>query len=158
MKNLSVSPIILSVTAVAIAGGAFFGGMKYQQTKQTAVMGNFAQLRNFNQVRPRNGSTQVSQNRFGQGMRPINGEIIRSDDKSITVKLSDGSTKIVLISEKTLINKANEASKNDLISGEQVAVFGTQNNDGSVTAQNIQLIPLLRLSGNAPEGTPSATQ
>lgn len=72
---------------------------------------------------------------------PTAGEIIGADEKSITVKLQDGSSKIVLLSEKTQINKAEKATKEDLKKGEKVAVFGTENPDGSVTAQNIQLNP-----------------
>lgn len=58
--------------------------------------------------------------------------------------MQDGSSKIVLFSDKTEINKAAEATKEDLKVGEKVAVFGTENSDGSVTAQNIQLNPQLR--------------
>ena len=76
--------------------------------------------------------------------RPINGEIISSDDKSITVKLSDGSSKIVVLGTSTVINKADQATKDDLKVGEKAAVFGTENSDGSITAQNIQLNPTFR--------------
>lgn len=127
-----------------IAGGAFFGGVKYQQTKQPADAGRYAAFRDSTQARSRNANGQAPQNRFAQGSRPVNGEIIGSDDKSITVKLTDGSSKIVLISSSTSINKASEASQDDLVTGEQVSVFGTQNEDGSVTAQNISLNPLFR--------------
>jgi len=63
---------------------------------------------------------------------------------TITVKLPDGSSKIILLSEKTSINKASEGSVADLVVGEKVAVFGTTNTDGSVTAQNIQINPVAR--------------
>lgn len=42
------------------------------------------------------------------------------------------------------INKATTATKSDLKTGEKVAVFGTPNSDGSVTAQSIQLNPMFR--------------
>src|SRR6185369_11294861 len=88
------------------------------------------------------------------GFRPVTGEILNADDKSITVKMMDGSTKIVLLTSTTTYNKAAQASKSDLVTGERVGVFGTANADGSVTAQNIQLNPMMR-GGN---GTPSATR
>lgn len=120
-----------------VGAGAFFAGMKYQQSKQPAFSRQFA-----GQQGARTGQGQVQGNR--QGLRPVNGEIISKDDKSITVKLQDGSSKIVLISDKTSINKATEATIDDLKSGEKVAVFGQENSDGSVTAQNIQLNPTFR--------------
>ncbi len=120
------------VVAIVVGAVAFFGGMKYQESKSTAQdNGQFV----------RNGANRGG-GRFGNGgNRPITGEIISNDDKSITVKLMDGSSKIVLLSDKTQINKAEKVLKNDLKTGEQVAVFGTQNSDGSVTAINVQLNP-----------------
>ncbi len=124
------------VVLVVVAGaGGFFGGMKYQEGRKTA---SFRQL---------NGNVQGSRTGNGnrQAFRPVNGEIISSDDKSITVKLQDGSSKIVLLSEKTVINKADTATKDELKTGVKVAVFGQDNTDGSVTAQNIQLNPQERM-------------
>jgi hypothetical protein len=74
----------------------------------------------------------------------VNGEIIAADEKSITVKLQDGSSKIVLLSDKTEINKTASTTKEDLKVGEKVAAFGTENSDGSVTAQSVQLNPRFR--------------
>ncbi|MDO8497568.1 MAG: DUF5666 domain-containing protein [bacterium] len=124
-KNL----IITIIVAVVVGAGSFFGGMKYQQTK-------VAGFRQGGQGFAKGGGN--TQGRTGQG-RPVAGEITDSDATSITVKMMDGSTRIVILSEKTQINKASAGSKSDLTKGEQVAVFGTQNSDGSVTAQNIQL-------------------
>lgn len=142
MKN-NIIAIIVVVSLIAGAGG-FFAGMKYQQSKSPA--GRFGNLQG-----ARNGN-------FGQraqGFRPVNGEIIGADDKSITVKLQDGSSKIVLLADTTSINKSSEGSKSDLKTGEKVAVFGTENSDGSVTAQNVQLNPQIRIfNGSTPSGSP----
>lgn len=64
------------------------------------------------------------------------------DSNSLTIKLQDGSSKIVILSDKTAYVKSDKASKTDLKAGETVAVFGTDNSDGSVTAQNVQLSPM----------------
>lgn len=132
MKN---NLIIIAIIVALLAGGVgFFAGMKYQQSKQPTFprqMGGVQGQR-----------TGTGGNRMG--FRPVNGEIISSDDKSITVKLQDGSSKIVLFSDSTEINKAAEATKEDLKAGEKVAVFGQENSDGTVTAQNIQLNPEFR--------------
>lgn len=121
--------IILAVVLAVVAGGAgFFGGMQYQKSK-IPTFGNGA----------RTGQVRMGTNR--NGFRPVAGEILNADDNSITVKLIDGSSKIVLVNDKTTIGKTSEASKTDLKTGEKVSVFGTENNDGSVSAQNIQLNP-----------------
>jgi len=131
MKNKNL--IITVVLILVFTGAGFFGGMKYQQGKRSNLQRQFQGGQNGARV-------QGARN----GFRPVNGEIIGSDDKSITVKLADGSTKIVLFSDKTEINKAAIATKDDLKTGEKVAVFGTDNTDGTVTAQTIQLNPLER--------------
>lgn len=128
MKNLIIITIIL---VLVVGGSTFFGGMKYQETKSPRA-GFFQGARN-GQLAQRN-----------QGFRPVNGEILSLDDKSITVKLQDGSSKIILLTDTTAINKSAEGSRSDLKTGEKVAVFGTENSDGSVTAQNIQLNPNFR--------------
>lgn len=137
MKNLN---LILGVLIIIAGAGGFWGGMKYQQSKQPAFFRQFTGQTGGNQQGARNG---VNGNRLG--FRPVNGEISGVDDKSVTVKLQDGSSKIVILSEKTLINKADEAQKEDLKVGTTIMVIGQENSDGSVTAQNIQLNPVLRL-------------
>lgn len=132
MKNPK-SIIIVVALFILVGGGLFYAGMKYQESKRPqGHFGNFQQ--------ERGGQFQQR----AQGFRPVNGEIISTDDKSITVKLQDGSSKIVILSDTTAINKSAEGSRDDLKTGEKIGVFGTENSDGSVTAQNIQLNPILR--------------
>lgn len=127
--------LIIVILVVLVGAGAFFGGVKYQQSKKTAFSGQFG-----SQTGQRNGT---GGNRTA-GFRPVNGEIIGRDDKSITVKLSDGSSKIILLSNNTVYLKSSTGSKNDLKTGDKVAAFGTENLDGSVTAQNVQINPPAR--------------
>lgn len=146
--------LIAIIVAVIFAGGGFFAGMQYQKSQRP----NF-------QFGGANG--QFGNRRFGgaggaggPGARggAVIGEILSSDASSITVKLPDGSSKIVLISNSTTINKAATGTKDDLKTGERVAVFGTTNSDGSVTAQNVQLNPMMRIGGQSQGqgGTPAA--
>ncbi len=135
MKQQTIGIIVL--VAIVSAGGGFFAGTKYQQSKRgqfIAQMGN-GTFRMGTSGTMRGNSTRGN-------MRPVAGEIIKSDDSSITVKMTDGSSRIVLVSSNTAINKAAQGSKSDLSQGTQVVVFGTENMDGSVTATNIQLNPI----------------
>lgn len=136
MKN---NNLFITVIAVVITGGiAFFGGMKYQQSKNLSQFRQFSG--NFGGINNMKNDNNVKQG-GRMGFRPVNGEIISADNESITVKLQDGSSKIVFLSNKTTINKADVATKSDLKNGEKIVAFGTENSDGSMTAQNIQLNP-----------------
>lgn len=129
-------PIVIVVLLLLIGGGGFFAGMQYQKSKSPSTADFQAMREQFRSgERPQGLGERRPQ---GQG-GAISGEIIDRDEKSIIVKLPDGSSKIVLISENTAINKATEGSLDDLVTGEQVMVFGQTNSDGSVSATQIQL-------------------
>jgi len=147
MKNINI-PVTILLIAVFTAAG-FFGGTKYQQSKTFSQRGQFG-----DRMVPSgaNNNGQVNRARLGGGQ--IVGDISSQDEKTITVKLQDGSSKIILLSEKTSINKASEGLVSDLKIGEKVAVFGITNTDGSVTAQNIQLNPIVRNPNTTPSVQP----
>jgi len=153
MKNNHI--FLILVLLIVVGAGAFYGGMKYQEGKLTSL-GQGQGGGNFNGVR--GTGRGMGQNGNRNGLRPVSGEIISADSGSITVKMQDGSSRIVLITDKTTINKAEVASVGDLKTGEKVAVFGSTNADGSVSAQNIQLNPIARMMGGTPQATPSGTK
>jgi hypothetical protein len=146
MKETKNNTMLITIAiAVVIGVGGFIAGMKYQQTKQPTFGRNGTN--NFMMGGGQNGQGANGQTRTGgarMGGGQVMGEILSQDATSITVKLTDGSSKIVLFNDKTTVNKAAEASTADLKTGETVAVFGQTNTDGSVTATNIQLNPILR--------------
>jgi hypothetical protein len=123
--------IIVLVVALLAGGAGFFGGMKYQQSKTPSFSRNFQGQRG--------QGAQVNGNNANQGLRPVSGTIISQDENSITVKLADESSKIILLADSSTINKTEEGSKEDLTEGTEVTVFGQANSDGSITAQNIQI-------------------
>jgi len=133
-----MKPAIVVIITIGVGVLAFFGGMKYQENIATTTRSSsFA-----NGARMGVGRMGVTGAGNRTGFRPVNGEVLNTDDASLTVKLTDGSSKIVLFTTKTIINKATTAQKVDIKAGEKVAVFGTENADGSVTAQTVQLNPL----------------
>jgi hypothetical protein len=97
----------------------------------------------------------------GAGGGLVAGDIIAKDATSITVKLSDGSTKIVLLAPSTTVNVAQAGTTNDLVTGKTVTVTGTTNSDGSVTATRIQIgtlgFPGRQGGANDSTSTPSRT-
>lgn len=131
MKNFKI--LILIALILAIGGGSFFGGVQYQKSKRLSIT-DFQAMRE--ELRPGERPQGLGEWQSGGA---VSGEIIDRDEESITVKLPDESSKIVLISENTTINKATEGSIDDLETGEQVMVFGQANSDGSVSASQIQL-------------------
>ncbi len=145
LKNKNLILIIVVALALLIGGGTgFFAGTKYQQSKTP-------QRTNANGMFQRG----MGMGRFGgmNGMA-VRGEIISKDDKSITVKMTDGSTKIVILSSSTMIGKTTTGSTTDLTNGAIVIVFGTTNSDGSVTAQNVQIGNGLMFGGPRPSASP----
>jgi hypothetical protein len=131
MKN---NNLIITVVAVVVVGAAgFFCGMQYQKTKRPQFANNQFQRQMMN------GQGQNSGRAGSGGIQPVSGEIIVVDDKTVTVKMQDGSSKIVILSDSTVINKTQEGSKADLKKGDRMTAFGKSNSDGSITAQNISL-------------------
>ena len=124
--------IIAVILIVAALLGGFFGGMMYQKnqtsTLSAAGRGNFA-------------------GRFGQAgqssaaFRPVRGQVLSMSANSLTVKMSDGSTKIVVLSTSTSFAQSAKATLTDIKTGDTVNVVGTANSDGSVTATDIQINP-----------------
>lgn len=142
--------IVTIILVILVGAGAFWGGTVYKKSS----LEKQGLLRNANNNRVGNftGGPNGQQGR-SQGMRPggpggnngnfVNGEILSRDDKSITVKMPDGGSKIIYFSDSTQVGKSAQGSISDLNTGQQVMVNGTANPDGTVSAQNIQIRPPL---------------
>jgi uncharacterized protein YneF (UPF0154 family) len=120
-KNL----ILILIALIIVGAGGFFGGMKYGESQA---------LKN---LTPEKMREIFQQQRAGQNF--VSGQVISKDEKSLTVKLPDGSTKIIFLSQSTQILKATEGSIDDLQVGKEILVTGNQNTDGSLTARTIQI-------------------
>ena len=144
-KNILI-PIVVAIV-VGVAG--FFGGMQYQKTQAAAGTNAAFYTQGGQRAGGANGGRFFQ--RGAGGMATI-GKVVSSDVNSITVALQDGSSKIINISSSTRIEKTSSGSLSDLTTGTQVAVIGTTNSDGSISAQNVQINPIFRMR---PTGTPT---
>jgi len=140
-KNMKkIIPIIIAL--VIIGGGVFYGGMKYGQSKSISPRQAFQDLspeerQQFFQGNI-GGSLQRGTGR-GDGSNFLAGEVINKDEQSLTIKMPDGGSKIIFFSDSTEISKTTEGSISDIEIGKQIMISGSQNSDGSYTAQTIQI-------------------
>ena len=120
--------IILAVLVAVVLGGAgFYSGMVYAKGQGRGGAGT------------RTAGTMFQMRGGADGF--TSGQIINKDTSSITIKMQDGSTKIVLVGTSTQISKTSVGAMSDLSSGTDVVVTGSTNSDGSITAQNVQTRP-----------------
>jgi hypothetical protein len=154
MKNSKVIvPIILVLVGL---GAGFFGGYQYRNYRLNQIRGNFAVGGTSGAQRftgTRGTGTGGARGGFGGA---VNGSILSVDGNSFTVKLADGSSKIVLFSASTTYSNTVSAAQTDLKVGGNVMVMGSTNSDGSVTATSVQINPIsFRPQGSpAPSATP----
>ncbi len=137
MKNNNlITTILLFIVVGALA---FFGGMKYQESKSPFTRGgNQFFQRTQRAMNGQQGGQMRFRNGFGGGTI---GKILSIDASSVTVQLPDGSSKIVNISNTTTFAKTATASKEELKTGENILAIGEANSDGTITATRIQLNP-----------------
>lgn len=136
--------LIVIVVAVVVGVGAFYGGMKYGQSKASASAQGTRGFANLSPAEQQKRLQQMGSGsaRLGNGQSGadfVNGEVIAKDDQSITVKLRDGGSKIIFYSDGIDIGKFVSGNPNDLEISQTVIVNGKTNSDGSITAQSIQI-------------------
>jgi hypothetical protein len=140
--------ITIGIIALLIGlGGGFYGGMKYMTNQNTAA----ALARGGNGGFQRGGGmmtgSQTPGQRGGAQGGGVMGQIASKDATSLTVKMPDGSSKIVFYSDSTTVAKSTAGSASDLMTGEQIRANGKANPDGSIAAQSIQIVPMTPASG-----------
>lgn len=144
MKNTgTLIPIICVLVGLGVG---FLGGYEYRNYRLNKAAVNVGANR-FNRTIGLNGNGMM---RGGA----VEGTILSVDDKSITVKMGDGSSKIVLFSGSTTYSNTITSAKGDLKVGGTVAVFGASNSDGSITASSVQINPMTF----RPQGSPTPKQ
>ena len=133
---LNKNILLVVVLGLLVAGGSFGIGYKVAQLKNRATISS-----RFSNMRLQGGPQGATSGARFVGRNQVAGDITSLDDKSLTIKMADGSSKIILLSDSLIVNKSVEASRTDLKVGGKIAVFGAVNTDGSVTASSIELDP-----------------
>lgn len=134
-----------TIIAVIIVIASFYAGMKYGQ------IGNNSQFPGINGSRTaRSGMMGATGGMKGSSTAGLTiGEILSTDGKSITVKLGNGGSKIVFLSDTTQVMKSTTGALTDLAVGQQVMITGKSNPEGTLNAQTIQIRPA-QLAGQLP--------
>jgi len=126
-KKLSI--VIAIIVLIAVAGGSYYLGTlsgtdkKMEFPRQNGAPTNM------------NGTNKLGQNNANSG------EIISRDEQSITIKLTNGGSKIIFLSDSTKVSQIADRTIDDLQIGDNVIIQGTTNSDGTVTASTIQEKP-----------------
>jgi uncharacterized protein DUF5666 len=129
MKNKGI--LIGSIAVILAIGVGFFAGMQYQKTSRP--FGRIYGTQNGGMMR------RFGQN--GQNFRPVRGQVLSLGNNTMTVKLPNGNSEIVILSGSTQYMKSVSAAASDVKTGDTILVVGTQNADGSVTATDVQINP-----------------
>lgn len=150
MKKWMIAVVVVVVAAVGV--GCFFGGRATAGSGAPTVEQAMQVLQNQFQ----NGSANGFPGANGTARRGgvVSGSIIAADASSITVKTTDGSSAIVLLSSSTTVSKVSDGALADLTTGQNVIVTGTTNTDGTVTATGVQVGATLPTSMVPSAGSP----
>lgn len=100
MKN---TKLIIGTLVIIIGIAGFFAGIKYQQSKGFSM----ADMQSGAMHSGMPGQQRPIGTRGMNNSGMVSGEIIDKDETSITVKQADESTKIILLSEDTGVNKTS---------------------------------------------------
>jgi hypothetical protein len=129
---------ILAAVAIVSLGGGFYGGTSYQGKQDAA-----ARAARTSQFGGANGGGRGFSGQGGARTRGFGagtaGQIVAVGNGTFSVKLQDGSSRIVLFSDSTAITKSDKADKTALAVGTDVFVGGDANSDGSVTAKTVMI-------------------
>ncbi|MDP2967500.1 MAG: hypothetical protein Q8N87_03785 [bacterium] len=139
LKRIIIGVAIFVVIVLIFGAGMFVGGMKARFSYRWAEnyhenfggpRGGF--LGNWRNLPPFPGEFIESRGTFG--------EIIKVNDSDLVVKGQGNTEKVILITEKTAIEKGRETIKKDELKvGDSIVIIGSPNDKGQIEAKLIRL-------------------
>ncbi len=145
---------VLGIVLIALAGyGGFEEGKTYQSNQAAQIRNQFLQSRGLSE----NGSGNPGAN-FSGGNRTgfgggLTGRIKDIQGNTVDISTATDVTRIDL-SANTQIQKSVSATTADLQPGEMLVVRGARNADGSMTADQIQIVSNGTIQSSV-QGTPA---
>lgn len=130
--------IASAIIVVIVAGISFYVGTFFGSRSNSGP--------NFSEFSQNGNRTGFNPSNLNGGARNASagvnfGEIISIENGQITVKLDNGGSKLLFIQDSTIVSKSVEGNIGDLSKGTNITFQGTNNSDGSITAQSIQIRP-----------------
>ncbi len=142
--------VIWAIVIALVAGGAgFFSGMAAGKANALKTANGGLGAGSFGGNFARTGGAGAGGRYFlkggamhlGSSGSFAAGQILSASANNIVIKMPNGSTKIILLSSATKINKSVAGSASDLSQGESVVISGTANQDGSISADAVDIRP-----------------
>ena len=128
-----IRPLYVVILIIIFAAAGFYGGMIYQKHHFRTSPGSAGK---------QYASRSVAKKSGAHGVIPVHGQISATGNNTITVKLHNGSSKIIDLTGQTKVNTITKGSASDLKTGSDVTAVGITNSDGSITARNITIVGL----------------
>ncbi len=133
-KKFNLTNLIIVV--VLFSGLFFYLGLSYQKTKMPTPGSNRDAMRaSLGEGNFANSENSSRGTRGGQ----IIGEIIKINEESFTIKLNDGGSNTIYMTDETTINQMSKADRNSLEEGREIIVSGNAQENQTIIADSIQI-------------------
>jgi hypothetical protein len=140
-KSRVVHIIGISIVAIALLLGSFGLGVKVGYRKAHF---SFKWAENYHQNfgGPKHGWMREFDDREYMDASGVTGQVLKVEGNTITVKGRDNVEKIVVLDEKTSLQRGREKIKaTDLKANDMIVVIGEPNEQGQLSAKFIRLMP-----------------
>lgn len=124
-----ITPVLtaVAVAAIALFGGILIGHNTASSSASAAGQGGVGGA----------AGAHAGGGGAGPGGARTSGTITKVDANTITLKLTNGSTVTVTTAAATTVTTSSHAKLSDLAAGETIAVQGTKDSSGNVTATSV---------------------